>query len=396
MQVFVDSDNILLTIPNLYLYSTYKNLSHYVKIITKAKNGLVKETLEYRSVSLITANQYAGRLYNFLLYLKSFDDQHNTNFFYSHVNIPQEIMNDYINDELIIKQEKGDYAVKQAKDAIQSYYNFLAKIGFTTVKEIFIRPKLRHLAVKNTRTRLSIKYLNQSQQNVLIRCCKKMSHKLAIRLGAECGLRSKELRGLRLNDFVYFGKRHKGILSLILDMKNNDNQTEFEFFLQGIYTKGSSNKGGRSRTIYITDELLISIDKYINEERKSVQNENSTDSLLLQKDGFEIPNCFGTDTFNTIKKRVIKQTELFEDGQPLVDKEHSFHILRHSFGTDKFHEFASKNRVDPDSVTPNSAVMIEVARLLGHSLKGKSGLATTTRYIRSLHDKLKTEIYFGE
>ncbi|WP_338454054.1 site-specific integrase [uncultured Alteromonas sp.] len=391
MPIFVDIDHVILPIPNLYIFSTYKNLSHYVQVTVKTRYGTLRDSLDYRPISSTTANQYVGRLFNYLDYLNYFDLKHGTNFFYAHVNIPEEILNDYINDELILNQGKGDFAVKQAKDAIQSYYNFLAKIGLTTLKDIFIRPKLLPIAIKNTKPRLAVKYLGQSQKNTLYRCCKKHSHKIALRLGAEAGLRSKELRGLRLADFVYFRKKHKGILSLIEDMERDEDKTVFIFFLQGTYSKGSSNKGGRSRNIYISRELLNSIREYIGGERKQLKNQYSKDSLLLQKDGYEIPNCFGTNTFNSIKNKALKRPDLFGEGQALVHKDHSFHTLRHSFGTDKFHEFCDQNKVDPDSITPDSAVMIEVARLLGHSLRGKAALETTGRYIRSLHEKLNME-----
>jgi len=75
-----------------------------------------------------------------------------------------------------------------------------------------------------------------------------------------------------------------------------------------------------------------------------------------------------------------------------IHKDHSYHVMRHSFGTDKFYEYAKDVGCEIDSITANSAVMIQVAKLLGHSLEGKDkGFKVTRDYIRSTKDKITME-----
>ena len=75
-----------------------------------------------------------------------------------------------------------------------------------------------------------------------------------------------------------------------------------------------------------------------------------------------------------------------------IHKDHVFHIMRHSFGTDKFYEFAKDVGCAIDAITASSSVMIQVAELLGHSLGGKDkGLKVTRGYIRSTREKMTME-----
>jgi hypothetical protein len=75
-----------------------------------------------------------------------------------------------------------------------------------------------------------------------------------------------------------------------------------------------------------------------------------------------------------------------------IHKDHVYHIMRHSFGTDRFYEYAQVIGSEIDAITANSAVMIQVAELMGHSLAGNDkGLKVTRDYIRSVKAKMTME-----
>lgn len=71
----------------------------------------------------------------------------------------------------------------------------------------------------------------------------------------------------------------------------------------------------------------------------------------------------------------------------MLDEDHTHHVLRHSFGTDKFYELCQKNRMAFDDVSTTSQIYLTVARLLGHNAADKRAPATTKKYIRSCHIK---------
>ena len=75
-----------------------------------------------------------------------------------------------------------------------------------------------------------------------------------------------------------------------------------------------------------------------------------------------------------------------------IHEDHVFHIMRHSFGTDKFYQIANDVGCAIDAITASSTVMIQIAELLGHSLEGKDkGFKVTRSYIRSTREKMTME-----
>ena len=75
-----------------------------------------------------------------------------------------------------------------------------------------------------------------------------------------------------------------------------------------------------------------------------------------------------------------------KEGQKL-EIDHTHHVLRHSFGTDKFYTLSEENNMAVDDVTTTSQVFLTVAALMGHNASSKSAPSTTRRYIRSCHIK---------
>ena len=105
-------------------------------------------------------------------------------------------------------------------------------------------------------------------------------------------------------------------------------------------------------------------------------------------DSTPIAKNAATRAFTRAKKKVLelqRSGALPDEGQMLED-DHTGHILRHSFGTDKFYDACKEYRVKIDSVTSTSPVYLLVAKLMGHNAKDNKAPETTKGYI-SCHIK---------
>ena len=91
--------------------------------------------------------------------------------------------------------------------------------------------------------------------------------------------------------------------------------------------------------------------------------------------------------FAQVRAKVIElqKAGLLNADDQKLEEDHTGHVLRHSFGTDKFYKFSEESNIRIDDVTTTSSVYLAVARLMGHSADGRSAPQTTKRYIRSCH-----------
>ena len=101
----------------------------------------------------------------------------------------------------------------------------------------------------------------------------------------------------------------------------------------------------------------------------------------------------GSRDFKDTRALVIdKQKEgLLPTYLHLLDEKHTYHILRHSYGTDKFHDAVEEDGLELENVTHLSRPYLLVAELLGHETQGKDAPTTTRKYIRSVKEKLDQE-----
>ena len=213
-------------------------------------------------------------------------------------------------------------------------------------------------------------------------------------MGFECGLRTKENQGLVLDDFNVGDKKYKGLLSIFNDMELNKTKMEFTFRLQGLYSKGSNGKGGKSRDIFIHRSLLQALKGYWLDERPI----SNSDHLFLNTQSGEtesqvISQDRATVVFSSIRDRILIDQSLgkLNSDWQMLEKDHTYHVLRHSFGTDKFYEFSEEAGLLVDDVSPTSQVYLSVAALLGHTITGKSAASATKTYIRSCNIKKSLE-----
>jgi integrase len=243
------------------------------------------------------------------------------------------MLNNYLNDILIVEKSLGEASVKQSIQALTAYYNYLYRTGIIPYpKSLRIKPRLRDAARSNTRKRTSVKYLTPELRNILYHNTSSIRDELLLRTGGECGLRSKENQGFLLNDFRIGNKIHKGLFSLFQDMKINSDKSEFEYYLQGRFSKSKRHSGGSSRTIYIQRDLLRRFEEYYENERP----ESIHDSFFLNNSNSTyatpIAAARATKVFNIVRNKVmlIQQKGGLPAYGQLLEEGHTHHTLRHT------------------------------------------------------------------
>jgi integrase len=394
-RVFFDADWSVLMMPTLWsacLNKTKKTYSKQIQDDKLSKRGkvevMVESTLSDKSIEI-----YEGCVLVYLNWLNDHISQSQSLVINDNHNVPSRTIRCYLNDYLIKEKGKSEIAVKQHLAALLCYYNWLSFHDFTnSFLNLFIEPKYLSIARDNTNKRSAIKYISIPLRSVLYQNTDCLRDNLILRCGAELGLRAKENCGLLTNDFKLGKKTHFGFKSLIKDMEDNPNKMEFEYLLQGKFSKAKRGKGGESRKLYIERSLLNLFKRYIEDERP----ESNGNSVFLSRDGFAKPISTRTaiDVFSKVRSRVLlvqekknKKTDHFQ----ALEEDHTYHVLRHSFGTDLFYNICREKNIRIDDVTTTSGPYLYVAKRLGHSTVGKNAPSTTKEYIRSCHIKESIE-----
>lgn len=392
-KIWFTDDLCLLVLPSFF--SKCLNNSQLIYTIEKKPddNGFVDISLKERPVENGTTIIFIQhRLEQFLNWIIEYSSESKHVSLDTHHNISDEILNYYINDVLILERGLGEKSIEQNLIALRSYYNFLAVNGVTNLKTILVKAKNKAVARDNTKKRGAVKYLTTELRTVLVKHTSSIRNELILKTGSELGLRSKENLGLLMNDFVSGGKKYLGIKSLIKIMISNPNQDQFQYHLQGKFTKAARNSGGGlSRTLYLHRSLLARISDYIDKERPDTDCNTLFVTQSNRSTGKPIDKGAATRIFAEARDKVLKaqaagNLEETESGQKL-ETTHTYHILRHTFGTNKFYEFAKESNVEIDDVTPTSQVYLSVARLMGHNARDRYAPTTTKTYIRSCHIK---------
>jgi integrase len=381
-KLFVHDDLVPMSLPCLFSDALSKNLIVYA-------SGIEDKLIE-NQIEQVTSTFILNRLEQFLLWIDDYSKESKFVSLEHHHNLPNELLNHYLNDMLIGYKCLGEASVKQSIQALKAYYNYLYKIGMTdNVRYLLIKPKFRSQARINTKTRTSVKYLTPELRNILYQNTSTIRDELILKTGGECGLRSKENLGFLVSDFRVGNKIHNGLLSLFDEMDNNPEKMEFEYYLQGLFTKSVRHSGGKSRTIYLHRDLLRRCKEYYYIERPKSDSNSFFLNNSLSGNTDAIAENRPTKVFKGIRNKVIalqEQGKLNLDGQCL-EEGHTYHVFRHSFGTDKFYRLAKENNMAVDDVTPTSQVYLAVAALLGHSSINRTAPKTTANYIRACNIK---------
>lgn len=399
-----DYDGIPLLLPNLYLHSLYKNKQAYklTWIDGSGKRRIKEAELNKVTLSNQTITKCFYELRKFLLWLEAYSENTSSISLTTHHNLPEEVLNYYINDVLIFERNTSKKMVEQAVSGLTYYYNYLAFNGFTNIKDIHVKNDNKTVARENTKRRNVIKYLSPRMRAEVYANAKSLRVECILRAGGECGLRTQENMGLLLNDFKVGGQTYSGMKSFFKELdietkfgkSEGQQKQEFKYWLQGKYTKGrKGGVGGISRWIYIPRDVMLRFKLYYEIERP----ESSGDSLFLTDPQSRIIHGIreyqATRDFKETRNLVIdkQQQELLPDYLHILEDKHTYHILRHSFGTDKFHEAVEEDGLELENVTHLSRPYLLVAELLGHESEGKDAPKTTRKYIRSVKAKLDQE-----
>ncbi|MEQ3660716.1 MAG: hypothetical protein ABNH21_17365 [Glaciecola sp.] len=380
--VFAQDDLAPILLPTFFSNS----LSRTQQIFVVTRN----QHLDEKPIENITMKFILNRLEQFLFWIEEYAKGSKFVSLNNHHSIPNELINYYLNEVIIVQKGLGEASVKQSIQALTSYYNYLYQSGISdNLKDLFIKPKYREQARSNTKSRTAVKYLTPELRNILYYNTTTIRDELLLRTGGECGLRSRENQGFLLDDFKVGAKTYKGLLTLFDDMKNHPEKVEFEYFMQGRFSKSVRYSGGKSRMVFLHRSLLERFKAYYDNERP----ESMSDSFFLNNsnsnDNNPISAKCATQVFTKTRARVLfMQTQGLtpKEGQQL-EIDHTHHVLRHSFGTDKFYTLSEENNMAVDDVTTTSQVFLTVAALMGHNASSKSAPSTTRRYIRSCHIK---------
>ncbi|WP_114325134.1 site-specific integrase [Candidatus Colwellia aromaticivorans] len=383
---FIDSEGLPVLLPTLFSISM--NRMGYVperKERVNKTTGEVEVILDKIEVSQHTINQYEGVILHFLQYVEQ-QSQVNSKLpnVHMHTHATSEFINTYLNDYLISDLKKGINTATQVRSVLTAYYNYLSLFEITNTKNLYIYPKLRKEAQKNVIRKRAYKYILKSTRTMMLLECKTVRDELLLRFGFECGLRSMENTSLFLENFTYAKKPVKGFLTLFDELKQKDKQV-FEYLL--IITKARRNEGSPARIIYIPRSLLEKCHQYYLTERPDSNSNSLFVSYETNHSGNAITVKCATRIFTEVKNKLLSSSSVDDI---VLNEENSYHHLRHSFATEKFHVLC---RGTPHhSITPGHAVISEMARLMGHKINKKEfAQEVTMRYIRSVDFMLIAE-----
>lgn len=390
--IFVDEDGSLILLPTFFCRSLRLNGLVWIQNKEADASGFIRTNFVSRDISDTTANFVVYRLKQFLNWLEEYGAEIMPNALDMHPMLDQSWLSYYLEKVLIEKESVGEHSINQHLLTLRYYYNYLANAGLSNFKEININRQARVSSKQNTMRRSAVKYLSEELRHLLYVNTSCVRDELVLRGGAELGLRSKENLGLLVNDFDAGKKRYYGFRSLFKKMHASPEQQTFRYWLQGKFVKQSRHSGGLGRWLLISRSLLRRYEKYYREERPK----SSHDSLLLnhhgKNEGTPISHNHGTTVFRKARQKVISlQTSgVLNDRGQAISVEHTYHVLRHSFGTDLFYSEAGGIE-NVDAITTTHPVFLEVAKRMGHSVCGKYAANATVTYIRSCHIKYHIE-----
>jgi len=389
--IFMAQDLSVLLLPTFFSMAVNRTGVIWKRVKVDDEQGFSQTFYKEEEVIDTTIDNITNKLERFLDWVIEYSQSSEYVSLDNHHNLPEDLLNHYINDVLIEERKSGQHSIEHHLMALRDYYNYLSMTGFTDAKDIRVKPRLKDTIKRNTNQRTAVKYLTPELRSILYQNTNSIKDELLLRTGGELGLRSKENTGLFLSDVQMGGKKHKGFLSLFAELESNPDKTEFEYYLRGQFTKAVRGGGGagKPRMLYIHRTLLERFKEYYDRERP----ESASDTLLVSNapvnKGAPVAKNAASRAFTEAKNKVLEKqmnNELPPLGQAL-EEDHTHHVLRHSFGTDKFYDACKEHRVQIDDVTTTSAVYLLVAALMGHNAAGDKAPQTTKTYIRSAHIK---------
>jgi integrase len=374
--VLLDDDNNVIVLP--LIFSVYMNRTGCIKKVVRKD---IKTSGTYEIISEIidgtildnSINSYLSHLKVLFTYVNKLHHEKGTPSVHKTQLISQNFLNHFLN-KVLLEEGKSIATIEAYRASFIAYFDFLQYIMIRPSVSLTIHRKTKQSAAENNDKEKPIQYVTKQQRFELLNACNSRAEKLILRLGFEVGLRTSENCGLRL--------KSDGNLLLLFEQAASPDNEQFEF---KYYLKGKFTKGGKSRIIILDKELVLAMKDYYETERNDivVKSEIKSDMFFLCAAncclGKDIPIEQGSNVFKRVKNRTW-----------FSDKKLGYHSLRHTFGTELFHDelMSSEGR----ETRSESAALIVVAQRLGHTFT-KHGLApeTTTRYIRMRQEMLHIE-----
>lgn len=390
--IFV-ADAALIFLPCLFSLSLTQNKEIYAQVykVTRYNDGMnrAKREIETKYVTDTTIHTILSKLETFLFWVEEYSLTSKELSLFNTEKIPEELLNHYINDVLIGTRGVSETGISQHIMALNAYYNYLDVNDLSVSKRLMVKPAFREAARDNTKKRTAVKYLTPSLRSTLYRNTSNLRDELLLRAMGELGCRSKECQGFLVDDFTIAGKTHKGLRTLFLDLEENPEKDEFEYYLQGKFSKSKRSAGGESRKLYFHRDLLLRFKKYFQNERPHSKEQTFflNDPANGEGSGIPISKIRPSKVFAQVRAKIIEMQKngLLDPEDQRLEEDHTGHVLRHSFGTDKFYKFSEEKNIRIDDVTTTSSVYLAVASLMGHSANDRSAPQTTKLYIRSCH-----------
>jgi len=380
--IYLDDNNEAVILP--CVFSRYTEVVGLKVIRKKVKNessGRYDELIEEKEIGRDTGYKICNHLGRFLEWVNDYSSIKRVSLD-THTAFPSDLLNEYINEYLIDECQKSEQVAFDAVTSLTSYYNFLAFYFNNRNKNIFIKSTYRPIARKNSKTSLHVNYLLPATRELFYRKAKSLLQEILLRNGGDLGCRAKENQGFLLNDFYINKKKHPGLLTLFKELETKPTQYEFEYHLSSLYTKY-----GRSRTLYIPRQLIEKMYLYYKTERP----QSDSNHLLISNSnnsskGKCVSKGLASDVFLEIKNELIHESEsdkaLYKNLQSL-EVGWSYHVLRHSFGTDIFYNMCTGQNKHFESITTTSSIYIETARRMGHKVDSRGAGDVTKRYIHT-------------
>lgn len=374
-------DNTPILLP--CLFARFTQLAGYkVKRETNVESSTGKVTIQLKEVEIGAETGYliCNRIGTFLEWVEDYQKIAGVSLDI-HTALPSDVLNEFINDYLIDELGKSLEAVNKYIDSLNAYYSFLTRFFNSPPRKIGIYSEYRPVARSNSTAKNGVRYLLPSSRELFYSHANSLLQEVVLRNGGELGCRTAENKGFLLNDFKIGNVKYDGILTLFSKLYKNPYQEEFEYHLSSLWTKY-----GRSRTLYIPNYLLKLMLKYYEQERPASDSDHLFVSNSDQNRGEPISKSFGTRAMTEVRKILLKKivgTPSLYKGIQEIQPCHTYHVLRHSFGTDLFYNMAQGENKSFESITTESSIYIETARRMGHKVDYTNSNVVTKRYIHA-------------
>ncbi|MDO6444188.1 site-specific integrase [Colwellia sp. 1_MG-2023] len=390
--VYLDETNTPLLLPCLFArYTQLSGVRIDFEVRLNSDTKLKEEVFFENEIGADAGYKITNHLGRFLEWVSEYEDSSLVTL-PTHTALPNEVINEYINEYLIGECESSEFVANQAVNSLTAYYDWLFYFFKVRKKKVGIKSSFRETARNNNKGDLAVKYLLPQTRQLFYRNAESLLEEIVLRNGGELGCRTKENQGFLLNAYKANQKYHSGLLTLFELYETNSEQLEFKYTLPSIYTKY-----GRERVLYIPRELLSKMKEYYEIERPKSDSNHLLVSSAPNSFGQCISKAYGSDTFRKIrdklKRKIQVEPEFYVNVQEITSGS-KYHHLRHSFGTDFFYESCEGANKKYETITTTSSVYIETARRLGHKVDSRHAGEVTKRYIHScgLRERLLREV----